>query len=152
MSSSSGVKVPSECTNAFQELKLGKKIKYIIYKLSDDKSQIVVHKTFPGENDEPLTGEELHEKFIAELQDNGCCYAAYDFEYSLGESEGKRSKIFFVSWNSDNAGIREKMVYSSSKDALRKALQGIALEMQGTDFSEVAHNTFLEKVGVKPSK
>jgi Cofilin/tropomyosin-type actin-binding protein len=30
------------------------------------------------------------------------------------------------------------MVYASSKDALRKALDGVALEIQGTDSSEVS--------------
>ena len=38
------------------------------------------------------------------------------------------------------------MIYSSSKDALRRALSGIAAEIQGTDFSEVAHETVLDKV------
>jgi len=31
------------------------------------------------------------------------------------------------------------MVYASSKDALRRSLNGIATEIQGTDFSEVAY-------------
>jgi cofilin len=31
------------------------------------------------------------------------------------------------------------MLYASSKDALRRALVGIATEIQGTDFSEVAY-------------
>lgn len=31
------------------------------------------------------------------------------------------------------------MVYASSKDALRRSLDGIATEIQGTDFSEVAY-------------
>ena len=30
------------------------------------------------------------------------------------------------------------MIYSSSKDALRKSLNGIALEVQGTDYDEVS--------------
>ena len=38
------------------------------------------------------------------------------------------------------------MVYASSKDALRRALTGIATEIQGTDFSEVAFETVLDKV------
>lgn len=32
------------------------------------------------------------------------------------------------------------MLYASSKDALRRALVGIASEIQGTDFSEVAYD------------
>lgn len=37
------------------------------------------------------------------------------------------------------------MVYASSKDALRRSLTGIGAEIQGTDFSEVSHETVLEK-------
>jgi hypothetical protein len=39
----------------------------------------------------------------------------------------------------DDAKIKAKMVFASSKDALRRALVGIAVEIQGTDFSEVAY-------------
>ncbi|MEU8844114.1 hypothetical protein AB0D97_34225 [Streptomyces roseus] len=37
------------------------------------------------------------------------------------------------------------MVYSSSKDALRRALSGVGVEVQGTDFDEVSHGSVLEK-------
>jgi cofilin len=43
----------------------------------------------------------------------------------------------------DSAKIKEKMVYAASKDALRKALDGIASEIQGTDASEVDFDTGL---------
>lgn len=39
----------------------------------------------------------------------------------------------------DEAKIKTKMVYASSKDALRRALVGIASEIQGTDHSEIAY-------------
>lgn len=38
----------------------------------------------------------------------------------------------------DDAKIKQKMLFASSKDALRRSLVGIAVEIQGTDFSEVA--------------
>ena len=38
------------------------------------------------------------------------------------------------------------MVYASSKDALRRALNGVASDIQGTDFSEVSYETVLEKI------
>jgi cofilin len=38
----------------------------------------------------------------------------------------------------DTSKVKEKMVYASSKEALRRALVGIAYEMQGTDLSEVS--------------
>ena len=33
------------------------------------------------------------------------------------------------------------MLFASSKDALRRSLVGIAVEIQGTDFSEVAYES-----------
>lgn len=33
------------------------------------------------------------------------------------------------------------MLYSSSKDALRRALVGVGIEVQATDFSEISHET-----------
>jgi cofilin len=41
----------------------------------------------------------------------------------------------------DDSKIKQKMLYASSKDALRKSLVGISSEIQGTDLSEVAHET-----------
>ena len=38
------------------------------------------------------------------------------------------------------------MLYASSKDAIRKKLVGISNEIQGTDFSEVAFQTVLDRV------
>ena len=39
----------------------------------------------------------------------------------------------------DEAKIKTKMLYASSKDALRRALVGVASEIQGTDHSEIAY-------------
>jgi cofilin len=52
--------------------------------------------------------------------------------------------LFFRS--PETAKIRSKMLYASSKDAIRKKLVGIAHEIQGTDLSEVAFQTVLERV------
>lgn len=41
----------------------------------------------------------------------------------------------------DDAKIKNKMLYASSKDALRRSLVGISTEIQGTDYSEVAHES-----------
>lgn len=118
-------------------MKLGKKYKYVIYKLNDAKTQIVVDKT---------STDESYDSFIEELPENDCKYAVYDFEYEISQGEGKRSKLVFYQWSPDTASIRAKMVYASSKDALRRALNGISADVQGTDFSEVAYESVLERV------
>lgn len=80
------------------------------------------------------------------MPENGCKYAVYDFEYEIGNGEGKRSKIVFFTWSPDTSSVRDKMVYASSKDSLRRALNGVAADIQGTDFSEISYDTVLEKV------
>lgn len=41
----------------------------------------------------------------------------------------------------DEAKIKQKMVYASSRDALKRALTGVAVEVQGTDYAEVAYES-----------
>jgi cofilin len=132
---SSGVGVNSECLEVFQALKLRKKSKYIIFKLNKDKTEIVVEKAETSTN---------YDDFVADLRETECCWAVYDFEFT-NEEGNLRNKLLFISWSPDNAKIKDKMVSASSRDALRRPLQGIAIEIQGTDYSEVAHETVLEK-------
>ncbi|KAF8923552.1 cofilin, partial [Dissophora ornata] len=134
-SSASGVQADPECLTAFQELKLGKKLRYIVYKLSDDHKSIVVEK-------QAVTA--TYAEFLEHLPDDDCRWAVYDFDYKI--ADGERNKIVFYTWAPDNAKIKAKMLYSSSKDALRRSLNGVGVEIQGTDSDEVDYETVLEKV------
>jgi len=136
---SSGVAVNDACLDIFQELKLRKKYKYILYKLSDDRKEIVLESAV-----ESSSGA-TYDDFVASLPAEDCRYAIYDFEYEK-PGEGIRNKICFITWSPDTAKIKSKMVYASSKDAIRKKLVGFAVEVQGTDFSEVDYEIVLEKV------
>lgn len=135
--SRSGVSVADESLTAFNELKLGKKYTFIIYALSEDKTQIVVKET---------SSDSDYDNFLEKLPENDCLYAVYDFEYEISAGEGKRSKMIFFAWSPDTAPIRAKMVYAASKDALRRALNGISTDIQGTDLSEVSYETILQTV------
>ena len=108
------VTVADESLTAFNDLKLGRKYKFVIFTLNDEKTQIVVEQT---------STEQEYDAFLEKLPENECRYAVYDF-----------------------APVRAKMVYASSKDSLRRALNGVAADVQGTDFSEVAYDAVHEKV------
>lgn len=45
----------------------------------------------------------------------------------------------------ETAKIKQKMVYASTKEGFKKKLVGVAVEVQGTDFSEISHEAVLEK-------
>jgi len=146
--SQSGVSVSPECITKFNELKLGKTIKYIIYKLSDNYKEIVVE-----EASETADWDTFREKLVSAKSKTksgaltkGPRYAVYDFHYDLASGEGSRSKITFIAWSPDDAGIQPKMVYASSKDALKRSLNGLAAEFQANDEDDIEYQSVLSKI------
>jgi len=133
----SGLSVNPECVTAFNELKLGRGgPKYIIYKISDDQKEVVVDEigTEPDYN-------VFREKLIAAKEKNGKSrpsYAIYDVEFELEGGEGKRTKIAFITYiNQDDTAVRSRMIYSSSRETLKNALNGIAMNWQANDPGEL---------------
>ncbi|KAH7347735.1 cofilin/tropomyosin-type actin-binding protein [Plectosphaerella cucumerina] len=146
--SQSGASVSQECITAYNELKLSKKFKYIIFKLSDDNKEIVVE-----EASDDKDWENFREKLINATTKSktgavgkGPRYAVYDFQYSLASGEGERNKLTFLAWSPDDAGVMAKMIYASSKDALKRALTGIATELQANDSDDIEYDTVLKTV------
>lgn len=86
-SQASGIPVNPECVAAFQELKLGKKLKFIIFKLNDTSDDIIVDQK----------SEEGYEQFLEALPADEPRWAVFDFEFEK-EGAGKRNKITFISW------------------------------------------------------
>ena len=133
---SSGVQVSDDVINKYQELKLGHSLRYAFFKLNDNNTEVVVDKTAPP--------SASYEDFVKALPANDCRYAVFDFEYS--EDGGQRNKILFVVWAPDSAKIKSKMLYASTKDAVRKKLVGVGTEIQATDLSEIDRDTVMDKV------
>ncbi|MFF8266711.1 hypothetical protein ACF059_04880 [Streptomyces sp. NPDC016562] len=73
-----------------------------------------------------------------------CWWAAYDFPYPNREG-APRNKIVFFTWSPEDSPLRTKMVYVSHRDALLRALAGGGVEVQGTDFDEMSHDSVLDE-------
>ncbi len=85
------VSVSPECVAKYNELKLGKSIKYIIYRLSDDYKEIVVEDTSADDNWEDFQEKLLNAKASHKGKEGkGPRYAVYDFQYELEGGEGTR--------------------------------------------------------------
>lgn len=132
----SGVAVCDEVVESYQSLKLGHKHKYVIFKLNDDLTEVVV--------DFKAEANATYDDFVGKLPENDCRYVVFDFEYNAGE--GQRNKILFVVWAPDTAKIKSKMLYASTKDSVRKKLVGIGAEVQATDLSEIDYDSVFERV------
>ena len=133
---SSGVGVNDDCITEYQNLKLGHKLRYIIFRLSDDNREVIVENT--------AQPDATYDQFVEGLPKDDCRYAVFDFEYQV--DGGQRNKLLFVVWAPDTAKIKSKMLYASSKDNFRKKLVGIGVEIQATDLSEIDQQEVLDKV------
>jgi len=139
-----GVAVAQECKNQFDEIKKGKKHRYVIFYIEDEK---MIKVESVGDRDAS------YDSFFNDLTKAGeseCRYGLYDFEYEhqcQGTTEvSKKQKLFLMSWCPDTARIKKKMLYSSSFDALKKALVGVHKYIQATDAAEASKESVEEKL------
>jgi len=118
----------------FNDLKLGKNIKWIIYKISNDGKEIVV--------DESSTDQD-YEVFRQKLIGAGAesRYAVFDVAYDT--ADGKRNKIAFITWIPSDASIRPKMLYSTSKEALKRSLNGFHADIHANDVEDLEWENIL---------
>jgi cofilin len=135
---SSGVQVKDDCLSEFEQMKIRNTYKYMIFKISDDKKHIEIeHKGEKGAS---------FEDFTSKLPDGDCRYAVLDVEIDT-KSGAKANKLIFVAWSDDNASVKPKMLYASSKDALKKSLTGINEEYQATDRGDLDEKEIMKKAG-----
>ncbi|XP_050225880.1 uncharacterized protein LOC126675302 isoform X2 [Mercurialis annua] len=123
----SGMAVEDECKLKFLELKTKRNYRFIVFKIEDQ--QVVVEKS--GGPDE------TYDDFTASLPADECRYAVFDFDFTTNEN-CQKSKIIFIAWSPDTSRVRMKMVYASSKDRFKRELDGIQVELQATDPSEMS--------------
>jgi cofilin len=144
--SQSGATVSQECITAYNDLKLSKKYKFIVFKLSDDWKEIVVETASADAEWETFREQLLHAtaKSKSGAVGKGPRYAVYDFEYNTGD--GVRNKLAFIAWSPDDAGIQPKMIYASSKEALKRSLTGLAIECQANDGDDIEYDTIIKIV------
>ncbi|URE13540.1 ADF [Musa troglodytarum] len=124
----SGMAVNDDCKLKFLELKAKRTYRFIIFKIDEKQKQVVVEKL--GEPN--LT----YDDFTTSLPTNECRYAIYDFDF-VTEENCQKSKIFFIAWSPDTSRVRSKMLYASSKDRFKRELDGIQVELQATDPTEM---------------
>ncbi|CAK7335515.1 unnamed protein product [Dovyalis caffra] len=134
--SASGMAVKDECKLRFLELKAKRSYRFIVFKIEEKIQQVVVETL-----GEP---QQSYDDFTASLPANECRYAVYDFDFTTDENVQK-SKIFFVAWSPDTSKIRSKMLYASSKDRFRRGLDGVQVELQATDPSEMSLDIVKER-------
>uniref|UniRef100_A0A8C5MPH2 Destrin, actin depolymerizing factor n=1 Tax=Leptobrachium leishanense TaxID=445787 RepID=A0A8C5MPH2_9ANUR len=134
----SGVTVCDKVLCIFNDMKVRKcttpeeakkRKKAILFCLSEDKKRIIV-----DEGKEILQGDigctvtDAFKHFVDMLPAKDCRYALLDVLYQTKET--KKEDLVFIFWAPESAPLKNKMIYASSKDALRRKLCGVKYEWQ----------------------
>lgn len=109
------------------------------YEIKDKKTIVIASK---GGRDKS------YDDLVEELPENEPRYALIDLEFETDDGR-PTSKLVFISWNPDTAKIRDKMLYSGSKEAAKSALNGVGIHINATDHSELDFETAILPVAKK---
>ncbi|KAJ1857118.1 cofilin [Coemansia sp. RSA 1822] len=145
---SSGIEVDNLCFDVYNDVKTSK-LKFVIYKISDDKKSVIVDSTSnepakDKDGNEVAAKDDLYEEFLSRLPKDEGRFAVYDFDYEI--EGGKRNKLLFYAWAPDTAAIKSKMLYASTKQNIRQKLVGISSDVQATDEEELSHENVLNNL------
>lgn len=136
---SSGVTVQQDCISVYNDVKLRHQFRFLIYSMTDDLKQIRILSKAPP--------DATYDQFVEELKEaealKQCRYAVFDADFELADGQ-KRSKLVFFLWSPESATVKQKMLYTSSKNAIRKSLVGIGKEVQACDYGDLAWSNVLE--------
>jgi cofilin len=141
----SGVKVDSECIEAFNNFKLGKKEAFLLFSFNENATKIVIkHKEPIGHRDDTLKSKNAQwDTLISLLPTDDVRYAVADVHYNT--TEGQRTDMVFLTWAPETASIKRRMLMASSKDALRNALVGIRSAVQACSYPDLDLRSVVEK-------
>lgn len=94
-----------------------RKHRYIIYKVSSDKSSAEIEKL--GERDSTW------EEFVESMPKNNSRWAIYDLEFSASDGR-KQSKLCFIMYNpDDNADNAERFATTCNKDLFKQKVSEV---------------------------
>merc|ERR550539_465121 len=142
---SSGIQLSEEVKSQYQKVKTEKKNPYVIFKISDDLKKIEVDRL--GEEGESF--DDFRGKMMEAATAGHGRYAVYDMTEDQEEgTKHKTGTLVFVVWISDDhCKIKEKMLYTSSKNVIKQACEGCYKEVQINDEGDLRLPEIKEKIG-----
>jgi len=131
-----GIKGNADALTKFNDMKLGKKHAFILYKITGNEiiAEKEVMKTACKDPADYL------DDFISQIKSSGePRYAVLDWNH----------KLLFVAWVPDTAKGPDKMKYATVKENFVTELVGIQIKLQATDDGELSKAAINEKTKAK---
>ncbi|XP_054937885.1 cofilin-1-like [Physeter macrocephalus] len=125
-----------------EEVKKDKKV--VLFSLSEDKKNIILEEC-KEVGDVGQTVDDPYATLVKMLPDKGCHYVLYEAIYETKES--KKEDLVFIFWTPECVPLKSKMIYGSSKDAIKKKLTEIKMNYKQTCKEVKDPCTLAEKLG-----
>jgi len=156
MSSSTSIVISDEIRQKWSELKNDQTLIYLIFKIEsggklalDAEGKAPDNETAAGKRQRittPDDWEEFRQKLSSATDANGrkgARYALYDLRF-----ENANNKPIFISYVPDDAGIKTKMVYASSKESLKSQMGDEGFEeIQANDDDDIEYESLKKTLG-----
>lgn len=128
--------VADECVDKYNEIKMKKTQRWMTFHIPD-KKKIQFCEEGPRED----TLDDFIKKGLPEEEPR---YALLDFDYQTDDGR-QQTKLIFINWCLDGkVGVKQRMLYASSKDAIKKKFTGIMCEKQVTEVSDMTDQSLTE--------
>uniref|UniRef100_A0A3P8UAC5 Cofilin 1 (non-muscle), like n=1 Tax=Amphiprion percula TaxID=161767 RepID=A0A3P8UAC5_AMPPE len=144
----SGVEICDDVKDMIAKMKVVKsgddqndRVRLAIFSIRDCK-EIIVAKMF---NQKDVGDSPVFSIITDEMKEDPCFYALYDCNFQTKDNVDK-DDLIFITWTSDAASIKNKMIYASSKENLKGCMKGVKHHMQLNDHSDWSRQALAEKI------
>ncbi|KAI4884918.1 hypothetical protein NFI96_013220 [Prochilodus magdalenae] len=148
----SGVAISDEVIECYNQIKVRyqgseekDRFKLVVMRLSENQKSIIVDHEASLKIKDVEKEDNVFKKIVGVLPEKDCRYALYDCTYETTES--LKEDLVFIMWAPDDAPLKNKMIYASSKGALRSKLPGLKIEWQVNDPADKEQSALVEKLG-----
>jgi len=117
-----------ECRQVYEELKIRRKHKYILFKMDDENTLVTVESV--GARDKTFAD------LKSSLPERECRFAIYDHEIETAD-RGKTNKLWLIVWIPFNSTAHKKMQYSAAKTKFQETCLPGCFECQAANLDEV---------------
>ena len=104
-----------------------------IITLKIDGKAVVIDQEYPRST----TWESFHADQLGGALETEPRYVLLDHDYTTTDGR-PADNIILISWIPDTSPVMKKMKYAGTKEAVKSALQGIAINLNATDMAEAA--------------
>lgn len=123
----SGIHMKDEHVDLFNELKIDKKHRFLVFGLNSTNNGIDLISV--GSKESKLADLKEH------LPSNDCRFVVYDFDTQTFENPPRdTSRLLFILWAPDAAPIKRKVPAVSTKGEFKAQFVGIQKDLQISDF------------------